>query len=55
MNPTQALEVLNIVTLPANAGKLSRIDYANTEQALQVLAEFVKANTPKVEEAKKAE
>lgn len=52
MTPAQALGVLDIATLPANAGKLSRQDYANTEIALQVLAEFVKSNPPKEEPAK---
>lgn len=54
MSPQQALEVLNIVTLPANAGKLSRQDYANTEVALQTLAAFVTEHTPKPKEAKPA-
>lgn len=47
MTPMDALRVLDIVTLPSNIGKLSRQDYANTESALLVLAEFVKANQPK--------
>ena len=46
MTPAQALSVLDIATTPANAGKLSRDDYANVNTALIVLAEFVKANTP---------
>lgn len=49
MNPTQALQILDIATNPANAGKLARMDYANAEQALRVLAEFISANTPKAD------
>lgn len=55
MTPQQALEVLNIATLPANIGKLSRQDYANIEVALQTLVVFVKANPPKEAEPAKAE
>ena len=50
ITPQQALEVLNIATLPANIGKLSRQDYANIEVALQTLVEFLKANPPKEED-----
>lgn len=52
MTPHQALEVLNIATIPGNAGKLSRMDYANAETALQVLLKFVNDHTPKTEEKK---
>lgn len=45
MKPEEALQVLDIATNPANAGKLTRVDYANCELALKTLAEFVKANT----------
>ena len=55
ITPQQALEVLNIATLPANIGKLSRQDYANIEVALQTLVEFVKANPPKALPPGKAE
>ena len=47
VTPAQALGVLNIATNPANAGKLSRTDYANVEIALQVLDLFVSQHTPK--------
>lgn len=42
MTPADALRVLDIATNPANAGKLSRVDYANTETALVCLAQVVK-------------
>jgi hypothetical protein len=51
MTTDQALQCLDIATTPANAGKLSRIDYANVQTALAVLDEFVKANTPKPAES----
>lgn len=38
MTPAQALAVLDIVTNPANVGKLNRADYANAEAALRVLS-----------------
>lgn len=39
MKPLEALAVLDQATDPRNSGKLSRTDYANTQVALQVLAE----------------
>lgn len=39
MKPLEALAVLDQATDPRNSGKLSRADYAATQQALQVLAE----------------
>lgn len=44
--PTDALNVLDAATLPANAGKLNRVDYANVQAALVILSDFIKANTP---------
>lgn len=49
ITPEKALEILDLATLPANAGKLGRVDYANVQVALNVLAEFVKANQSKDE------
>jgi hypothetical protein len=46
ITPIQAFNVLDVATNPANAGKLTRADYANIENSLQVLADFIKANTP---------
>lgn len=40
-----AIRLLDSATHPANAGKLSRADYANINLALQVLADFVEANS----------
>ena len=51
ITPEKALEILDLATLPANAGKLGRVDYANVQVALNVLGEFVKANQPKDETA----
>lgn len=50
--PMDALGVLDQATLPANAGKLNRLDYANVQTALTILHEFITANTPKPEEKK---
>ena len=44
-----ALGVLDQATLPSNAGKLNRADYANIQRALQIIAEFIDANSPKVD------
>lgn len=46
MTPEQALQILDVATVPVNAGKLGRADYANVQVALNTLAEFVKANQP---------
>lgn len=53
MTPQNALRVLDIVTNPANAGKLSRADYGNAELALATLAEIVKEHESKQAEAPK--
>lgn len=41
LTPQEALQCLDLVTRPENAGKLTRIDYAQTEYALQALAAFI--------------
>lgn len=51
MTVPQALQILDSATHPANAGKLNRADYANINVALQTLAEFVDAHSPKKEES----
>jgi len=51
--PADALRVLDQATDPSNAGKLNRMDYANIQTALQILADFISANTPKPVEAPK--
>jgi hypothetical protein len=50
--PTDALRILDSATHPANAGKLTRADYANVNLALMVLADFVDAHPPIPEEPK---
>ena len=47
--PLDALGVLDQATLPSNAGKLNRADYANVQAALQLLHEFIVANTANAE------
>jgi hypothetical protein len=47
MTPPQAIQILDTATLPANAGKLNRADYAAINAALTVLAGFVAAHAPK--------
>ena len=38
MNRIQALRILDAATMPANAGKLTRLDYINCQAALECLA-----------------
>lgn len=46
-----ALRVLDQATQPQNVCRLNRLDLINIQTALQILAEFVDANTPKVDAA----
>lgn len=46
MTPEQALRILDVATIPVNAGKLGREDYANVQVALNVLTAFVKDTKP---------
>lgn len=50
--PQDALRVLDAATLPSNAGKLNRADYANINAALELLATFVSDHTTPNEEEK---
>lgn len=49
ITPRLALQILDAATHPANSGKLNRADYTNINKALETLAAFVTANTPKEE------
>lgn len=42
--PREALGILDAIADPRNQGKLTRVDYANAEAALLVLAALVAAN-----------
>lgn len=42
ITPEQALQALDAATAPANAGKLTRIDYGNAEAALNCLGELAR-------------
>jgi hypothetical protein len=48
VKPLEALAVLDQATDPRNSGKLSRTDYANTQIALQVLAEALSPKDPPI-------
>lgn len=52
ITPEIALQIIDAATSPANAGRMTRQDYANVEAALKVLAEFVKEKSALADEKK---
>ncbi len=47
MNPQDALRILDTLTDPRNAAKITRGDYMNGQLALEALAKFVGEHLPK--------
>ncbi len=43
MEPSTIFAILDAMTDPRNAGKLTRLDYVNAHNAMQALAEIFKA------------
>lgn len=52
LTPQEAINILDLVTRPEHAGKLTRTDYARAESALHCLSHFVQMVIRPVEETK---